>query len=229
MREYSKNKAKIEGGIVMKNSFLAFAALAGVILIGFTGCASKGFVQEQIAQAVDPVKSQAEANNTEIAALKTTTAELSENQQKFSKTAEEALARANQAFTHAEEAGKLAKGKLLFEVTFTDESVHFGFDMSDLTDEAKAALDYFAERVKTENKSVYIEIQGHTDSIGTEEYNLMLGMSRAKAAKKYLYAQHGIPLHRISCYSYGELKPVVENDTSQNRAVNRRITLVVIE
>lgn len=213
----------------MKKTFLAFAALAGIILFGMTGCASKGFVQDQIAQAVDPVKSQAEASNTEIAALKETTAELKANQEKFSKTAEEALARANEAFARADEAGKLAKGKLLFEVTFSDESVHFGFDLSNLTDEAKAALDYFAERVKSENKNVYIEIQGHTDNVGTDEYNLRLGMARAKSAKSYLYKQHGIALHRMSCFSYGESKPVVENDTSQNRAVNRRITIVVME
>jgi len=220
----------------MKNSFLSFVALAGIILLGLTGCASKGFVQEQISQAIIPVQSQAEKNNTEIAALKETTTGLNENQQKFSKTAEEALARAEEALTsakkaltHAEEAGIVAKGKLLFEVTFTDESVHFDFDVSNLSGEAKVALDYFAERVKAENKNVYIEIQGHTDSVGTDAYNLRLGMARAKAAKTYLYTQHGIPLHRMSIFSYGESKPVVENDTPQNRAINRRITIVVIE
>jgi outer membrane protein OmpA-like peptidoglycan-associated protein len=220
----------------MKNSFLAFAALAGIILLGLTGCATKGFVQDQISQAMIPVQSQAEENKAEIAALKETTTGLNENQQKFSKTAEEALARAEEALTsakkaltHAEEVGKLAKGKLLFEVTFTDESVHYGFDLSNLSDEAKAALDYFAERMKTENKNVYIEIQGHTDSVGTDAYNLRLGMARAKAAKTYLYTQHSIPLHRMSIFSYGESKPIAENDTPQNRAINRRITIVVIE
>ncbi|MBE9519987.1 MAG: OmpA family protein [Proteobacteria bacterium] len=213
----------------MKNSFLSFVALAGIILLGLTGCATKGFVQEQISQAMHPVQSQAEKNKAEIAALKETTTGLNENQQKFSKTAEEALTRAEKALTHAEEAGKLAKGKLLFEVTFTDESVHFGFDVSKLSDEAKAALDYFAKRVKAENKNVYIEIQGHTDSVGTDAYNLRLGMARAEAAKTYLYTQHGIPLHRMSIFSYGESKPIAENDTPQNRAINRRITIVVIE
>ena len=213
----------------MKNSFLAFVALAGIIVLGLTGCASKGFVQEQISQAMNPVQSQAEKNKAEIAALKETTTGLNENQQKFSKTAEEALARAEKALTHAEEAGTVAKGKLLFAVTFTDESVHFGFDVSTLSDEAKAALDSFAKRVKADNKNVYIEIQGHTDSVGTDAYNLQLGMVRAEAAKTYLYTQHGVPLHRMSIFSYGESKPVVENDTPQNRAINRRITIVVVE
>jgi len=220
----------------MKNSFLAFGALAGIILLGLIGCASKGFVQEQISQAMNPVQSQAEKNEAEIAALKETTTGLNENHQKFSKTAEEALVRAEKAlksaekaFTHAEEAGTLAKGKLLFEVTFTDESVHFGFDVSTLSDEDKAALDSFAERVKAENKNVFIEIQGHTDSVGADAYNLSLGMARAEAAKMYLYTQHGIPLHRMSIFSYGESKPIAENDTPQGRAINRRIGIVVLE
>jgi peptidoglycan-associated lipoprotein len=220
----------------MKNSFLAFGALTGIVLLLVTGCASKGFVQEQIFLATNPVQSQAEENKAEIAKLKETTTGLNESQQKVSKTAEEALARAEKAFTmsekalkHAEEASTLAKGKLLFYVTFTDESVHFGFDVSTLSNEAKAALDSFAKRVKAENKNVYLEIQGHTDTIGTEAYNLRLGMARAEAAKTYLYTQHGIPLHRMSSFSYGESKPIGKNDTPQNRAINRRITIVVIE
>jgi outer membrane protein OmpA-like peptidoglycan-associated protein len=219
----------------MKNSFLSFVALAGIIVLGLSGCATKGFVQEQISQATIPVQSQADKNTAEIAALKETTTGLNENQQKYSKTTEEALSRAEEALTssekalsRAEEAGNLAKGKLVFEMTFTDESVHFGFDVSDLSDEAKAALDSFAKRVKAENKNVYIEIQGHTDSVGTAAYNLRLGMARAEAAKRYLYTQHGIPLHRMSTFSYGESTPAVENDSPQNRAINRRITIVVI-
>jgi len=220
----------------MKNSFLAFVALAGIIVLGLTGCASKGFVQEQISQAMNPIQLQAEKNKAEIARLKETTTGLNENQQKVYKTAEEALARAEKALTRAEkalsraeEAGTLAKGKLLFEVTFTDESVHFGFDVSNLSGEAKAALDSFAERVKAENKNVYMEIQGHTDSVGTDAYNVRLGMARAEVAKTYLYTKHNIPLHRMSVFSYGESKPVAENDTPQNRAINRRITIEVLE
>jgi peptidoglycan-associated lipoprotein len=213
----------------MKNSFFAFGALASIIFLGLNGCASKGFVQEQISQAMNPIQLQAEKNKAQIATLKEMAAELNENQQKVSKTAEEARACAEKALTHAEEAGTLAKGKLLFEVTFTDESVHFGFDVSSLSDEAKAALDSFAKRVKAENKNVFMEIQGHTDNIGEDAYNVRLGLARAEAAKRYLYMQHNIPLHRMSIVSYGESKPVVENDTSQNRALNRRITIVVIE
>jgi peptidoglycan-associated lipoprotein len=138
------------------------------------------------------------------------------------KLGEEALAR-------AEEVGKVAEGKLLYQVTFTDEAVHFGFNESNLSEEAKAALDAFCETIKSENKDIYIEIQGHTDSIGTSEYNMRLGQARAEKVMRYLHTIHGIPLHRLDTFSCGELYPVADNAIPANRAKNRRVTLVVIQ
>ncbi|MBL7082324.1 MAG: OmpA family protein [Candidatus Aminicenantes bacterium] len=213
----------------MKKTFYALVALAVIFLIGLSGCATKGFVQEQISQVMDPVKAQAEANKTEIETLKKTTEQQTQQQQKLSETNQEAVARAMEAFDQAEEVGKLATGKFLFEVTFSDDSVQFDFDKGDLTDEDKIVLSNFAARIKAQNKNVHIEIQGHTDSIGTEEYNLWLGQVRAESVRNYLYTQHGVSLHHMSTFSYGESKPLVENDTPENRAMNRRITFVVIE
>jgi len=213
----------------MKKTFYALVALAAIFLIGLSGCATKGFVQEQISQSVDSVKAQAEANKTEIETLKKTTEQQTQRQQQLSETNQEAVARAMEAFDQAEEVGKLATGKFLFEVTFSDDSVQFDFDKGDLTDEDKIVLSNFAARIKAQNKNVHIEIQGHTDSIGTEEYNLWLGQVRAESVRNYLYTQHGVSLHRMSTFSYGESKPLVENDTPENRAMNRRITFVVIE
>jgi len=213
----------------MKKTFYALVALAVIFLIGLSGCATKGFVQEQISQVMDPVKAQAEANKTEIETLKKTTEQQTQQQQQLSETNQEAVARAMEAFDQAEEVGKLATGKFLFEVTFSDDSVQFDFDKGDLTDEDKIVLSNFAARIKSQNKNVHIEIQGHTDSIGTEEYNLWLGQVRAESVRNYLYTQHGVSLHRMSTFSYGESKPIVENDTPENRAMNRRITFVVIE
>lgn len=213
----------------MKKTLYALVALTAFFLIGLSGCATKGFVQEQISQSMDPVKAQAEANKTEIETLKKITEQQTQQQQQLSETNQEAVARAMEAFDQAEEVGKLATGKFLFEVTFSDDSVQFDFDKGDLTDEDKIVLSNFAARIKTQNKNVHIEIQGHTDSIGTEEYNLWLGQVRAESVRNYLYTQHGVSLHRMSTFSYGESKPLVENDTPENRAMNRRITFVVIE
>jgi len=210
----------------MGKSFLTVAGVVGIILFGMTGCASKNYVQEQITQSVDTkvaeTQEQVEANRMEIDQLKEAAANQDELVTKLSDTTVEALER-------AEEAGKAAEGRLLYDFTFTHESVHFGFDNCDLSGEANAALDAFAANVKTENKDIYIEIQGHTDDIGTEEYNMMLGQARADAVRWYLHTQHGIALHRMHTISYGEFKPVVDNGTRKDRAINRRVSIVVVE
>jgi outer membrane protein OmpA-like peptidoglycan-associated protein len=198
----------------MKRSFFAVVVVAGIFLLGITGCATEQYVKNQIAaidNEISKVRNQMEANQTEIASLK-----------KHSRTVREAMSR-------AEEAHKLAKGKLLYEATISGDSVYFGFDRSGLSDEAKMCLDVFAGVVKTENKNVYIEIQGHTDDMGYEGYNMELGQARAEGVMRHLHMEHGIPLHRMNAFSYGESKPVVDNNIPGNRAKNRRVVIVVME
>jgi outer membrane protein OmpA-like peptidoglycan-associated protein len=141
---------------------------------------------------------------------------------KVSRTAQEALRR-------AQEAGKLAEGKLLYESVLTDDKVKFGFDVAELSPEAKSALDAFANQLVQEGSSVYIEIQGHTDATGSEEYNEQLGLERAEAVRRYLSQQHRFPLHRMNVISYGETAAIAANDSREGRASNRRIALVVLQ
>jgi len=213
----------------MRKSTWLYLALVLVLAIGVTGCATKTFVQEEVAKAtqatdtkIGEVQKQVETTQMDVANLKKSDAAQSEQITKLSDTAKEALARAN-------EAGKLAKGKFMYEVTLTDEAVKFGFNQAELSAEAKAALDAFAARVKSENKNLYIEVQGHTDSVGSENVNLKLGQARAESVMRYLNMQHGLPLHRMNVVSYGEFKSVADNKTSAGRAQNRRVTLVVLE
>jgi outer membrane protein OmpA-like peptidoglycan-associated protein len=200
--------------------------VAGLTL---TGCASKSFVQEQVQASeqrtdakIGEVQSSVEQNQKEIGDLQAKDKELEGQIAKLSSTAKDALKRAT-------EAGKLAKGKFVYEVTLSDDLVNFGFDKYALSDEAKAALDSFSAKLKRANKNVFIEIQGHTDSIGTETYNLGLGYKRAEKVMRYLGSDVGIPLHRMNVISYGEFKPVADNGTREGRAKNRRVTLVVLE
>ena len=65
------------------------------------------------------------------------------------------------------------------ETVLANDLVRFGFERAELTDEAKKALAEFAGTLKNENRGVYIEIQGHTDATGNDEYNLQLGEERA--------------------------------------------------
>ena len=83
--------------------------------------------------------------------------------------------------------------------------------------------------MKSLDKAVYLEIEGHTDNIGSEEYNKVLGEKRAEAVREYLSQKAGIPLHAMNIISYGEDKPVAENSTSSGRAQNRRVVIKVLE
>ena len=203
-----------------------FCALPVLVL---QGCATRGYVdrqtvasEERLTQRLDEVESQVEQTQTDIEEVEERTARTEEGVEQVSKTAQEALDRAI-------EAGRLAHGKFLYETVLTDEEVRFGFDQAGLSDEARTALDSFSEGVKSRNEDVYIEIQGHTDSIGPETYNQKLGLERAEAVRRYLSREQGFALHRISVISYGESEPMVANDSRENRARNRRVSLVVLK
>ena len=201
----------------MRNK-LWFIALALILALSATGCATKKYVRQEtgaVGTRVDEVQGQVEQAQTR---LDTHEKQIGET----SKTAQEALQRAM-------EAGKLAEGKLLYETVLTDEKVKFGFDTSDLSPEAKAAIDEFASQLKSQNQGVYIEIQGHTDSVGSEKYNEELGLLRAEAVRRYLSQQHQFPLHRINVISYGETAAVADNSTREGRSQNRRVALVVLK
>ncbi len=132
----------------------------------------------------------------------------------------EALARANAAH-------KLAEGKFLYEVVLSDDSVKFPVDRHALSPEAEARLAELVQRLKSENRNVYLEIQGYTDNTGPQDYNEKLGEARAEAVRKYL-SQQGIALNRMATISYGEEAPVAPNETREGRAQNRRVAIVVL-
>jgi len=150
---------------------------------------------------------------------------LTKNEQdvaRLSNTAQEALER-------AQTAGVLAQGKLTYEVVLSDDKLKFPVNRAELGGVAEAALDEFVANLTGENKNVYIEIQGHTDSIGEAPFNLKLGEQRADAVKRYLNIKGGIPLHRMSTISYGESEPIADNRYRAGREQNRRVVLVVIQ
>jgi outer membrane protein OmpA-like peptidoglycan-associated protein len=78
------------------------------------------------------------------------------------------------------------------------------------------------------NAGMVIEISGHTDNQGAADYNLRLSESRAKSVVTNLIAA-GIPASRLKFKGYGATKPAVANDTEANRALNRRIEMVVLK
>lgn len=207
----------------MNNTKLAVATVA-VLAVVTSGCATKKYVEGEVAgvsQRVDGVQAQVEDAQTKLKDHDGRIAQNSTATAQASKTAQDALDRAVAA-------GKLAEGKFLYETVLSDDKVKFSFDKAELTDEARTAIDELAERLKADNRNVYVEIQGHTDNVGSEEYNLKLGEKRAEVVRRYL-AQKGFALHRISVISYGESEPVADNKTREGRSANRRVVIVVLQ
>ncbi len=202
----------------MKKSVFAIVFIIGMISV-MSGCVTEKYVNDKITQVIDTriegIEQVVAANRQEIDDLRISVATLSDSIQ--------------DAMSRAMEAGKLAEGKFLFEATISDDSVFFAFDKSKLSDEAKKALDIFTEIIKTKNMNVYVEIQGHTDTMGPEKYNLELGWKRAENVLNYLHLNNNMPLQRMNIFSYGESQPVVNDDSVENHAKNRRVTLVVMQ
>ncbi|GIW45307.1 MAG: hypothetical protein KatS3mg077_2589 [Candidatus Binatia bacterium] len=106
-------------------------------------------------------------------------------------------------------------------------SVYFEFDQARIQPESRPVLDE-AYGILRDEPEIRVRAEGHTDSIGTEEYNLRLGQRRAEAVRRYLIGK-GVAPDRIQAVSFGESRPVADNATPEGRAQNRRVELHVVE
>ena len=107
------------------------------------------------------------------------------------------------------------------------QGASFGFDSAELTPQGRAVLDEQAAILEKE-PDIKVEIAGHTDSIGAEEYNQGLSEKRAKVVKEYLISK-GISPDRLKAMGHGESRPITTNDTREGRSKNRRVDLSVLE
>ena len=206
-----------------------------VLLIAFVapGCVSKKLFRKNMEQTdtrVAGVESGIEENERRISDLSEDT---DTRIDAVNSRAEQAVEIGNAAMGAAEAAADAAQraalGRLLWEVTLSDDRVRFGFNEADLSESARGALLDIADRVKAEGKAVYLEIEGHTDSTGAESYNVELGEKRAMAVLRYLNQSGGIPLHAMNAISYGSAQPVADNGSRDGRAQNRRVVIKVLE
>jgi len=106
-------------------------------------------------------------------------------------------------------------------------NVFFEYDKSDITPETTHELDRLVE-LMNEYPEMKIEIAGHSDSIGTDNYNLRLSTRRAKAVFDYLLLK-SISKERLSYIGYGESKPIALNETEEGRSINRRVEFKIIK
>lgn len=229
------------------------AVLATIVALGVgsSACATKKFVRTQVGD----VNSKVETLNKNVEETQQRT---KENEQKITQVdakanqvgiwakdaqsaantaqssataagakADAADAKADAAAAKAEAIDQLSK-RLLYEVVVSENQGSFKFGSADLPEAAKARIDQLIEQLKADPRGSYIEIEGHTDDVGTKEVNERIGLERAEAVKRYLYETHQVPLHKINVISYGEDKPMVPNKTKEGRAQNRRVVVKVL-
>jgi peptidoglycan-associated lipoprotein len=181
--------------------------LASTLSLG--ACATQDYVDKHVAPVqaqVTDVQGHQQAQDQQLAQLDQTTRD---------------------AMQRAEAANKLAEGKFLYSMVLSDDSVKFPVDGSKLSPEAQTRLMDFISKLKSDNKNVYLEIQGHTDATGPKPLNERLGEQRAEAVRLFMN-QQGVPLNRMATISYGPDVPVAPNTTREGRAQNRRVVLIVM-
>ncbi|WP_394761595.1 OmpA family protein [Phenylobacterium sp.] len=199
-----------------RTSKILIAGAMALGLAGLGGCATKGFVNQQVGQVstrVDDVSGKVADVNARVNDHDSKLATLDQ-------TSRDALERATAA-------GKLAEGKFLYQEVLTDDSMKFGVSKTSLSPEAQARLDAFVDKLKTDNRNVYVEVQGHTDKTGTKQANYRLGEERAEAVRRYLN-EKGVALNRINTISYGADQPAAPNKNKAGRSANRRVVLIVL-
>ena len=232
---------------MLRNLFIALP-IAALAIGGSTACATKKFVRTSVGevnQKVDALghsveetqerQRQAEGRITEVdQRAQAAAAAASSAAQKAGSVAEQAGSAAADAKNTAVNVGgrvetmDKANRRLVYEVVISEDQGNFKFGQATLPDEAKAKIDELVQHLKQDPKNVYIEIEGHTDNVGTTAMNEKLGLERAEAVKRYFYEQYQVPLHKMAVISYGEAKPAGPNKTKSDRAKNRRVVIKVL-
>ena len=228
----------------MLRKFFVAVPVAVLAIGGSTACATKKFVRTSVGEVNEKVDSQGRTIEETQERVRRNEGRISEVDQRAAAAAQsaqqanDAASSANNAATAANSAATAVNGRvdvmdkanrrLVFETVLSEDQGNFKFGKSVLPDEAKQQIDQMVAQLKQDPKNVYIEIEGHTDSIGDKTMNEKLGLARAEAVKRYLYEQYQIPLHKMNVISYGKEKPVAPNKTKAGRAQNRRVVIKVL-
>ena len=225
----------------MLRKFFIAAPVMLLVAGGSTACASKKFVRTSVGEVntkVDSLGRSVEETQERTRKNEGKISEVDQKAQAAAQAAQQANDAALAAKNTANEVGARADAgiqaldkanrKLVFEVVLSEDQGNFKFGQTALPDEAKARIDSMVQQLKQDPKNVFIEIEGHTDNVGSPAMNEKLGLERAEAVKRYLYEQYQVPLHKMNVISYGEEKPAGPNKTKADRAKNRRVVIKVL-
>jgi outer membrane protein OmpA-like peptidoglycan-associated protein len=200
--------------MINKTLFGALAALA------LGGCATQDFVRETVAPVQTQVTGLQQRVQTTDDGVKALDTRMKRGEERIQALQDEAKARAAAA-------GKVREPSFLMSTLLTDDKIKFAHGKALLSAEAGSELDQLLARLKSDNLPVFVEIQGHTDTTGSEALNQRLGLQRAEAVRQHL-ARAGMPLHRVATISYGASAPMADNRSAEGRQLNRRVQVVVL-
>ncbi len=161
--------------------------------------------------------------------LEATQAELERTRAEWSvatETAGIALESAMLANEHADTLSRLFDARNRFEVAGIRD-IYFDFDSSRLRVPDGADWERVSHLIESDPNSMIV-LEGRTDSLGADDYNLILGEKRIDAVKRHLVLELGVAFYRIHSFSFGEADPRYSNTDLENREKNRAVTLVVL-
>jgi len=231
---------------------VAILGAAAFMLVG-TGCATKKHVRQVVAPVearVGSVEQKTADHASAIGEIENNVSRVDEKAMDADKKAlaagqaasqaqvraDAAHGRADAAYGRADQANQLAEstrsrlGSVVENIDnykmVSTESVLFGLNRHNLTDEAKAQLDAAVEKIRG-SKNYVLEVQGFTDKTGSASTNLALSQRRADSVVRYLTLQHNIPLRKISVLGIGEDDPNADNKTREGRKQARRVEIKV--
>lgn len=121
----------------------------------------------------------------------------------------------------------VALEKLIVGSKIVLKNIFYDFDKASLRAESESELDHLVLLLKN-NSTMKIELSSHTDSKGTDDYNMKLSQARAQSVVDYLINK-GISKDRLVAKGYGELQPIETNDTEEGRQMNRRSEFKILE
>jgi outer membrane protein OmpA-like peptidoglycan-associated protein len=104
--------------------------------------------------------------------------------------------------------------------------ITFAFNQADVQPQFRPTLDEVAQVLAQYNQT-YVDVYGHTDSVGSDSYNQQLSERRAVAVADYL-SSRGVQRARLGVLGYGETQPIASNETEDGRAANRRVELKIV-
>ncbi len=230
---------------INRKNTLLLCMIAAFGLFIEMGCATKKYVKQQVDPVSGRVDELTEVSKRNENAIKDVDSRAQSGIQSVQAKAAEVDGKAMAADQKALEAQQMVKnaetkisgvetslnrkiGNIDSYKPVENASVNFDFNKADLTDEAKAALDQLAAKVKG-SKGYVLEVQGFTDNVGADSYNLTLSQKRSENVVRYLSQQHQIPLFRMFILGLGEAKQVEDNKTKAGRAANRRVEITLLK